>query len=165
MINSMFGLDDYNYELPAELIAQYPLVERDRSRLLLLNRQTGSREHRLFADLDQFLEPQDVLVINNTAVVALMTPYVYNYGRKNNIAPSKLLIPLSYATIMGGMLTLIGTSTTLVLNGFITEAGLHEIRFNDLIFIGSAVTITGIAFIVFIGYKLLPNHIDTLQDF
>jgi di/tricarboxylate transporter len=104
-------------------------------------------------------------LINNTAVVALMTPYVYNYGRKNNIAPSKLLIPLSYATIMGGMLTLIGTSTTLVLNGFITEAGLSELRFNDLIFIGSAVTITGIAFIVFFGFKLLPDHTDTLQNF
>ena len=104
-------------------------------------------------------------LINNTAVVALMTPYVYNYGRKNNIAPSKLLIPLSYATIMGGMLTLIGTSTNLVLNGFITEAGLHELRFNDLIFIGSAVTITGIAFIVFFGFKLLPDHTDTLQNF
>lgn len=104
-------------------------------------------------------------MINNTAVVALMTPYVYNYGRKNNIAPSKLLIPLSYATIMGGMLTLIGTSTTLVLNGFITESGLSELRFNDLIFIGSAVTITGIAFIVFFGFKLLPNHTDSLQSF
>ena len=104
-------------------------------------------------------------LINNTAVVALMTPYVYNYGQKNKIAPSKLLIPLSYATIMGGMLTLIGTSTTLVLNGFITEAGLKELRFNDLIFIGSAVTIIGILFIVFFGYKLLPNHIDTLQNF
>jgi len=104
-------------------------------------------------------------LINNTAVVALMTPYVYNYGQKNKIAPSKLLIPLSYATIMGGMLTLIGTSTTLVLNGFITEAGLKELRFNDLIFIGSAVTITGILFIVFFGYKLLPNHTDTLQNF
>jgi len=104
-------------------------------------------------------------MINNTAVVALMTPYVYNYGRKNNIAPSKLLIPLSYATIMGGMITLIGTSTTLVLNGFITEAGLKELRFNDLILIGSAVTITGISFIIFLGYKLLPNHTDTLQNF
>ncbi len=104
-------------------------------------------------------------LINNTAVVALMTPYVYNYGRKNKIAPSKLLIPLSYATIMGGMLTLIGTSTTLVLNGFITEAGLKELKFNDLIIIGSVVTITGILFIVFFGYKLLPNHTDTLQNF
>lgn len=104
-------------------------------------------------------------MINNTAVVALMTPYVYDYGRKNNIAPSKLLIPLSYATIMGGMLTLIGTSTTLVLNGFIIEAGLTELKFNDLLVIGSSVTITGITFIVFFGYKLLPDHTDTLQDF
>lgn len=104
-------------------------------------------------------------MINNTAVVALMTPYVYNYGTKNKIAPSKLLIPLSYATIMGGMLTLIGTSTTLILNGFIIEAGLNELKFHDLIIIGSAVTITGISFLLFFGYKLLPNHTDTLQNF
>jgi len=103
--------------------------------------------------------------INNTPVVALMTPYVFDYGRKNNIAPSKLLIPLSFATIMGGMITLIGTSTTLVLNGFIMEARIPELRFEDLLFIGVFVTITGISFIAFLGYKLLPNHRDTLQDF
>jgi len=104
-------------------------------------------------------------LINNTPVVALMTPYVFDYGRKNNIAPSKLLIPLSYATIMGGMLTLIGTSTTLVLNGFIIEAKIPELRFEDLLFIGFLVTISGISFIAFIGHKLLPNHIDTIQNF
>lgn len=104
-------------------------------------------------------------LINNTAVVALMTPYVYDYGRKNNIAPSKLLIPLSYATIMGGMLTLIGTSTTLVLNGFIIESGLRELKFSDLLFIGSFVVVSGLAFIMLIGYRLLPDHKDTLQDF
>ena len=58
-------------------------------------------------------------MINNTPVVALMTPYVVEWGNKHKISPSKLLIPLSYATIMGGMITLIGTSTTLVLNGFL----------------------------------------------
>jgi di/tricarboxylate transporter len=103
--------------------------------------------------------------INNTPVVALMTPYVFDYGRKNNIAPSKLLIPLSFATIMGGMITLIGTSTTLVLNGFIMEARVPELRFEDLLFIGILVTITGIAFIAFIGHRLLPDHRDTIQDF
>lgn len=65
----MFALDDYNYELPAELIAQQPMTERDRSKLLMLDRQTGTCEHSVFSDLDQFLKPQDVLVINNTAVV------------------------------------------------------------------------------------------------
>jgi len=104
-------------------------------------------------------------MINNTPVVALMTPYVYDYGRKNNIAPSKLLIPLSYATIMGGMITLIGTSTTLVLNGFIIEAGVKEFKFDDLLIIGLAVTIIGILFIAFIGHRLLPNHTDSIQDF
>ncbi len=104
-------------------------------------------------------------LINNTPVVALMTPYIFDYGRKNNIAPSKLLIPLSYATIMGGMITLIGTSTTLVLNGFIIEAGVKEFIFEDLLIIGLSVTIIGILFIVFIGHRLLPNHTDTIQDF
>ncbi len=103
--------------------------------------------------------------INNTPVVALMTPYVFDYGRKNNIAPSKLLIPLSFATIMGGMITLIGTSTTLVLNGFIMEANVPELQFEDLLFIGILVSVTGIAFIAFIGHKLLPNYRDTIQDF
>ena len=103
--------------------------------------------------------------INNTPVVALMTPYVIEYGRKNNITPSKLLIPLSFATIMGGMITLIGTSTTLVLNGFIMEARAPELRFEDLLFIGILVTITGISFIAFIGHRFLPDHRDTVQDF
>lgn len=103
--------------------------------------------------------------INNTPVVALMTPYVFDYGRKNNIAPSKLLIPLSFATIMGGMLTLIGTSTTLVLNGFIIEANKPELQIMDLLIIGALVTVSGILFIVTIGHKLLPNHIDTIKSF
>ncbi len=104
-------------------------------------------------------------VINNTPVVALMTPYVVNWGKKNNIAPSRLLIPLSYATIMGGMLTLIGTSTTLVLNGFIQDTGQHSLDFKDLLIVGSAVTLTGVLFIGLVAYKLLPNRKDALKRF
>ncbi len=104
-------------------------------------------------------------IINNTPVVAIMTPYVVNWGKKNNIAPSRLLIPLSYATIMGGMITLIGTSTTLVLNGFIQDAGQHSLLMEDLLIVGSAVTLTGILFIGLIGYKLLPNREDFIKRF
>nr|WKN38060.1 SLC13 family permease [Tunicatimonas sp. TK19036] len=103
--------------------------------------------------------------INNTPVVALMTPYVFNWGRKYNVSPSRLLIPLSYATIMGGMITLIGTSTTLVLNGFMTSNGIGSISSLSLFFVGSAVCITGILFIVLIGYRLLPDHQDILNSF
>lgn len=104
-------------------------------------------------------------IINNTPVVALMTPYVVEWGKKNNIAPSRLLIPLSYATIMGGMITLIGTSTTLVLNGFLQDYKHPSLLFEDLFIIGLSVTITGILFIIFIGYKLLPDHKDILDTY
>ncbi len=104
-------------------------------------------------------------IINNTPVVALMTPYVVDWGKKNNIAPSRLLIPLSYATIMGGMITLIGTSTTLVLNGFLQGFNHPSLLFKDLFTIGLSVTVSGILFILFIGYKLLPNHKDVLKTY
>jgi di/tricarboxylate transporter len=104
-------------------------------------------------------------VINNTPVVALMTPYVVEWGKKNGIAPSRLLIPLSYATIMGGMITLIGTSTTLVLNGFLQDYNHPSLLFNDLFTIGIAVTIGGIVFIGLVGHKLLPNHQDVLKKY
>ncbi len=104
-------------------------------------------------------------VINNTPVVALMTPYVVDWGKKNNIAPSRLLIPLSYATIMGGMITLIGTSTTLVLNGFLQDFNHPSLLFNDLFIVGLSVTVSGILFMMVIGYKLLPDHKDILKTY
>ena len=103
--------------------------------------------------------------INNTPIVALMTPYVFRWGRMNRVSPSRLLIPLSYATIMGGMITLVGTSTTLVLNGFMTQRGVGGISSWSLLCIGVAVCITGIIFLGLVGYKLLPDHKDVLQSF
>lgn len=102
--------------------------------------------------------------LNNTPVVAAMTPYVVNWGKKHKIAPSKLLIPLSFATIWGGMITLIGTSTTLVLNGFLSEKGLGFDLINLLI-IGVSVCFTGILFMTFFGHRLLPDHSDVVDDF
>ena len=58
---------------------------------------------------------------NNTPLVAMMMPYVYSWSKKNNTSPSKLLIPLSYAAILGGCMTLVGTSTNLVVNGMAVD--------------------------------------------
>ncbi|MEK6480748.1 SLC13 family permease [Catalinimonas sp. 4WD22] len=103
--------------------------------------------------------------INNTPIVALMTPYVFNWGKRNNVSPSKLLIPLSYATIMGGMLTIIGTSTTLVLNGFMLDYNIASLNAVDLLYIGGAVCFTGILLIGIVGYRLLPDNKDILESF
>lgn len=60
---------DYDYELPPELIAQTPIKPRDRSRLLVLDRVTGDIEHRIFADLPDYLTPRDLLVVNDSRVI------------------------------------------------------------------------------------------------
>ncbi len=104
-------------------------------------------------------------IMNNTPVVALMTPYVFNWGKKADISPSRLLIPLSFATIMGGMITLIGTSTTLVLNGFLIEFGQPGLKASELLITGLAVTTTGILFLAFVGHRLLPNRRDLIETF
>ncbi|HUV77751.1 MAG TPA: tRNA preQ1(34) S-adenosylmethionine ribosyltransferase-isomerase QueA [Desulfobacterales bacterium] len=65
----MFLLEGYNYNLPEELIAQNPLAQRDRSRLLWVDRKTKMLAHHRFYDICDLLSPSDVLVINNTAVI------------------------------------------------------------------------------------------------
>lgn len=60
---------DFYFDLPQELIAQDPLSDRSSSRLLVLNRETGEREHRIFKDILEYLEPGDCLVVNNTKVI------------------------------------------------------------------------------------------------
>lgn len=103
--------------------------------------------------------------VNNTPLVAIMMPYIYNWAKKKNIAPSKVLIPLSYATILGGTITLIGTSTNLVVNGLAVEAGLPALKMFDFVYVGVPLTIIGILYLVFIGAKLLPSRKDALTDF
>ena len=60
---------DFYYDLPQELIAQTPVEPRDSSRLMVIHRDTGVREHRIFRDVIDYLNPGDALVINNTRTI------------------------------------------------------------------------------------------------
>ncbi|MGC9385127.1 MAG: tRNA preQ1(34) S-adenosylmethionine ribosyltransferase-isomerase QueA [Kosmotogaceae bacterium] len=68
--NPLFYRDTYDYDLPEELIAQYPLKDRDHSRLLVLKRETGHIEHKIFDHLPDLLKPGDLLVFNETKVIS-----------------------------------------------------------------------------------------------
>lgn len=103
--------------------------------------------------------------MNNTPMVAIMLPYVYNWAKKKNISPSKVLIPLSYATILGGTITLIGTSTNLVVNGFAVDAGFPSLAMFDFAWVGIPVAVAGILFLYFLGPRLLPDRKDALEEF
>ncbi|WP_404402081.1 SLC13 family permease [Idiomarina seosinensis] len=92
-------------------------------------------------------------VLNNTAVVAAML----NSVRNNRFVPSsRLLIPLSYAAIMGGTLTLIGTSTNLIVNSMLTDTGHPGFNFFDFTLVGAGVTLGGLA-TLYVVSRFLPN--------
>ncbi len=103
--------------------------------------------------------------VNNTPLVALMMPYVYDWAKKKKINPSKVLMPLSMAAIIGGTVTLIGTSTNLVVSGLATDAGLPPLKMFDFTPIGFPIMILIIVYMVVFSKKLLPDRTDALMDF
>lgn len=102
--------------------------------------------------------------LNNTPIVAFMIPYVKDWAQRTGNPASKFLIPLSFATILGGMITVIGTSTNLVLNGLIAEYNLPLLGVFDFLYLGLIVTVVGWAYFYFIGYDLLPSNPNKIDD-
>ncbi len=103
-------------------------------------------------------------LINNTPIVAFLVPYVKEWAEKKKLMASKFLIPLSFATILGGMITVVGTSTNLVLNGLIQQASLPLLGFFDFFYLGLIVTVVGLLFMVFFSDWLLPKHEERKQQ-
>ncbi|KQH91720.1 SLC13 family permease [Vibrio fluvialis] len=97
---------------------------------------------------------------NNTAVVVSLIGAI---KRNQQHAPSKLLIPLSYTAIFGGTLTLIGTSTNLIINSFVEDAGLPSLNFFAPSMIGLAVLVGGVIILIPLSY-LLPSYDEQNQD-
>jgi di/tricarboxylate transporter len=95
--------------------------------------------------------------LNNTPIVAILMPYINNWSKKNNVSPSRFLIPLSYATILGGCVTLIGTSTNLLVNGLAVNMGLDALEVFEFAPVGLTMAVVGIIYLALVGKKLLPN--------
>ena len=114
---------------------------------------TGAAVVRLFA-------PTALLsgVLNNTPVVAMLIPRVQAWSRQRGLPASKLLIPLSTAAIVGGWLTLIGTSTNVVVHGLMRAEGLPGFSFFDLTWVGVPATLAVAAWYALAGHRLLPDR-------
>ncbi|MCC5905218.1 MAG: SLC13 family permease [Balneolaceae bacterium] len=95
--------------------------------------------------------------LNNTPIVATFIPALQEWARKYKVPSSKLLIPLSYAAILGGTCTLIGTSTNLIVNGLlISEQGI-SLNLFDPAYVGVPMAIAGFFYLLIFGNRLLPN--------
>jgi len=94
----------------------------------------------------------------NTPIVAMLVPSVTSWCRRVGQAPSKVLIPLSYATILGGVMTAIGTSTNLVVSGLVTEAGGEPFEIFELARVGLPVALVGLTVVLVLAPRVLPDR-------
>ena len=97
--------------------------------------------------------------INNTAAVAIFIPLAMHLSKRLNISPSKLLIPLSYAGIYGGTITLIGTSTNLLVNSIAIDNGIAPLSMFEFSRMGFIFLVFGTLYTVFIVPRILPARV------
>lgn len=95
--------------------------------------------------------------LNNTPVVVIFAPIIKRWAKKVNLPATKFLIPLSYVTILGGICTLIGTSTNLVVHGMVLEAGYEGFTMFELGKVGIFIAIVGITYLFMFSGRLLPD--------
>jgi di/tricarboxylate transporter len=111
--------------------------------------------------------------LNNTPVVAMLIPMLTRWSSKHRVSPSRLLIPVSFMSILGGMTTLIGTSTNLVVHGMMADAAaarpdlaqaLRPMGLFEIGAVGIPCAILGVAYLIFFSSRLLPERMDMLEE-
>ncbi|NJL47407.1 MAG: SLC13 family permease [Leptolyngbyaceae cyanobacterium SM2_5_2] len=102
--------------------------------------------------------------LNNTPLVAMFIPVVSDWCRKLRVSPSKFMIPLSYAAIIGGMCTLIGTSTNLVVNGLLIDTGHPGLKLFDITPVGAPCAVAGLLLLVVAQRWFLPQRKPAITE-
>ncbi len=101
--------------------------------------------------------------LNNTPIVVIFVPIIKHWARKAGLPLKKFLIPISYAAILGGICTLIGTSTNLVVHGMMLDNGYEGMKMFEIGYVGIPIAVVGILYIIFFGKRRLPDD-DVVSD-
>ncbi|MGM7683381.1 SLC13 family permease [Cytobacillus sp. Hm23] len=135
-------------------IQKYGTIEQMMMKGLNSSKNVRKSMFRFFLPLPLFSA-----FLNNTPIVVIFTPMIKKWCEEHEVAPSKFLIPLSYITILGGTITLMGTSTNLVVQGILFDYHLDGFSLFQLAIVGIPITIIGFIYLFTIGYRLLPDHV------
>ncbi len=138
---------------------------RDTGGLSLLTEKMLGRPHSLFGAQARLMLPVAVMsgFMNNTPLVAMLMPQVSDWARRLQLSVSKLMMPLSYASILGGACTLIGTSTNLIVNGWLIEEGYSPLGMFEMAWVGLPVVVLGFFYVLTVGRWLLPDRLPPIS--
>src|SRR5271165_5999357 len=104
------------------------------------------------------------MVLNNTPKVALLVPVLIAWCRRRRISPSRLLMPLSFLSILGGTCTLIGTSTNLVVQGLLIKSRLRPMSMFEIGYVGFPCALLGATYLLTLGRRLLPDRKELIEQ-
>ncbi|MCP5047352.1 MAG: SLC13 family permease [bacterium] len=126
----------------------------------------GKRTDGLTSRLLRLMFPVTLIsaFMNNTPIVAMLIPSVRSWARKNGFAVSRFLLPLSYAAILGGMCTLIGTSTNLIVHGLLIQYGNPGFTFFEISRIGIPAALIGMGYIALLAGRQLPYRTESIVE-
>ena len=102
--------------------------------------------------------------MNNSPIVAMLVPQVTSWASRHERPPSHWLMPISFAAILGGTITVIGTSTNVLVSGLLEDRGLAPLGFFELAPVGGAATVLGLGILVLLAPRLLPERTPTRDD-
>ena len=142
-------------------ITRTGVIQVIRDRLLVWG---GKNPHQQVFVLGALVGPISAF-INNTAVVAIFLPIVEDWCKKQKISPSKLLIPLSYATVLAGMITVVGTSTNILASGISAKLGYGEFSLFQFTALGLVTFLAGLIYLTIFAPKLLPDRKSSTGEF
>lgn len=162
------ALSGFSNAAPITVAALYVLaraVEKTGALTPLIGRLLGSGSNTRGA-LIRLVVPTTIssAFLNNTPIVAMLLPQVRAWCEQHRLSPSRFLMPLSFAALLGGVVTLIGTSTNIVVSGLMTESGLGGLGFFELAAVGVPIAILGTVLLVGLAPLLLPERRSAREE-
>lgn len=159
------GMSNEGMLTVAALFVVAAAIERTGGLAALVERSLGRPESLASAQLRSMIAPAAVSAfMNNTPVVALMVPAIRDWAKKNRFSVSKLLMPMNNAVVLGGLCTLIGTSTNVVVSGLVSEKTGHGLGMFDITWLGVPLLLVGLVYLVFASKYLLKDRRPAMSE-